>query len=143
MDPVLLRVFAVVVLVAVVVVVGRWWRSRDGIVRTDGHERFDDQHRAAVGLDLSSAHAGAVLIGSPTCAPCEHAKGVLGDLEQQRDDFTWVYADAAQHRELTGAYRILRVPTVLVVARDGRIVGRSSGVPRSEELHEVLDAAAA
>jgi phosphohistidine swiveling domain-containing protein len=53
-------------------------------------------------------------------APCDTVKGVLGDLAEERDDFTWVYADAAEHLPIAEEHRVLRVPTLFVVARDGQ-----------------------
>lgn len=141
-DPIVVRLVLVVVLVAVVLVTGRWWQGRDGRVSasTDGQGRVvDRRHLDAVGLDLSDARAGVVLIGSPTCAPCDTAKDVLSDLQRERDGLRWVYADAADHVELTAQHRILRVPTLLIVAPDGRVVARSSGVPRADELRRTID----
>jgi hypothetical protein len=139
MDPMLLRLVAVVGLVAVVAAVGRWWRARDGAVRTGGETRVDRRHLEAVGLDLAGAQAGAVLLGSPTCAPCGTVKRLLGELAAERDGFRWVYADVADHLEVADEHRVLRVPTLLVVDGEGRLLARTSGVPRREELHAVLD----
>ncbi len=143
MDPMLARAIVVLALVVAVITAGRLVRRRDGAVRADGHTRFEPEHLDAVGLDLSNSAAGAVLIGSPTCAPCESAKQVLGGLARERAGFEWVYADAADHLDLTGTYRIMRVPTVLLLAADGRILARTSGVPREDELRRALDVAAA
>ncbi|MEX2324567.1 MAG: thioredoxin family protein [Nitriliruptoraceae bacterium] len=156
MDPIVLRALVVGVVVVAVVVAGKRWQSRDGKItlaasspQPSRHDhravprpsgpRIEARHLDAVGLDLREADAGALLIGSPTCAPCDTVKQVLGDIQQGRSGFRWVYADAADHLELAAEHRIMRVPTVLVVARDGRIVARTSGVPRTDELNAVLD----
>jgi hypothetical protein len=139
MDPMLLRAVVVVGLVAVVAAVGGWWRARDGAVRAGSGARIDPRHLDAVGLDLAGARAGAVLLGSPTCAPCGTVKRLLGELAAERDGFRWVYADVADHLEVADEHRVLRVPTLLVVDGEGRLLGRTSGVPRREELHAVLD----
>jgi thiol-disulfide isomerase/thioredoxin len=139
MDPMLLRLLAVVALVAVVAAGGRWWRARDGAVRAGAGTRVDRRHLDAVGLDLVGVKAGAVLLGSPTCAPCGSVKQLLGELERERDGFRWVYADVADHREVADEHRVLRVPTLLVVDGSGRLLARTSGVPRREELRAVLD----
>lgn len=139
MDPILIRTFAVVALLAVTVVAGWLWQRRDGVIRDAGHARLAEDHLAAVGLDLSDGATGAVLLGSPTCAPCESVKLVLGDLERERDRFRWVYADAANHLTLADEHRVLRVPTLFMVAPDGRIMARTSGVPRRDDLRRVLD----
>lgn len=141
-EPVLIRLLIVVAIVAVAILVGWWWRGRDGRMATASRpdqRLLDRRHLDAVGLDLRGAQAGAVLIGSPTCTPCETARDLLGELERERQGFAWVYADAGEHLELTTEHRILRVPTLLVLAPDGRIIARSSGVPRVEDLRRAID----
>lgn len=142
MDPVIVRLLTVIAIVAIAIVIGWWWRARDGRMATTSvtsQRLLDRRHLDALGLDLRGVQAGAVLIGSPTCAPCETTKDLLGDLEREREGFVWAYADAANHLELTEEHRILRVPTLLVLAPDGRIVARSSGVPRIEDLRRAVD----
>lgn len=142
MEPLLLRALLVGVLVVMVVVLGRLWQRRDGRVKAapqvDGPVLADGD-LDALGLDLRGAGAAAVLFGSPTCAPCERVKQVLGELESERDGFRWVYADAAQHLDMTRAHRVMRVPTLLLVEPTGRVLARTSGVPRTDDLRRVLD----
>lgn len=140
MDPVLLRFLLVVVLLAATATAGAWWHRRDGRIRTgDGAATLAPHHLDAVGLDLSGVAVGALLLGSPTCTPCTAVKRVLRDLETDRDDFTWVYADAAAHLDLAEAHRVLRVPTLFLVDREGRVLARTSGVPSAADLRHVLD----
>ena len=142
MDPILLRAIIVVAVVVAAVAFGRWWRRRDGAVRTPAYAAIDRDHLDAVGLDLSQAHAGAVLLGSATCTPCESVKAVLGQLEAERPGFRWVYADAARHADLAEDHGVLRIPTLLLVEPTGRILARTSGVPRTDDLRRVLDGGA-
>ena len=139
MEALLLRALLVGVLLAALVVIGRWWQRRDGTVRAGHGAALATDHLDAVGLDLSGVSAGAVLLGSPTCTPCVAVKQVLGELEAERPGFRWVYADAADHLDLAEAHRILRVPTLLVVGQGGRILARTSGVPQADDLRRVLD----
>ena len=140
MEPILLRALLVGGLILVVLAVGWVVKRRDGAVReVDDDARLDDDHLAAVGLDLTDARAGAVLLGSPTCAPCDTVKSVLDDLQQERDGFRWVYADAGDHLRIAEEHKVLRVPTLFMVAPDGRILARTSGVPRHDDLRRVLD----
>jgi thiol-disulfide isomerase/thioredoxin len=139
MDPALLRVVVVVGVIVVAVLAGRWWQRRDGAVRRSGDTALRRDHLDAVGLDLAGAQAGAVLLGSSTCTPCDSVKEVLGALEAERPGFRWVYADAAEHLDLTQTHRVLRIPTVLVLEPTGRIVARSSGIPQVDDLRRVLD----
>lgn len=140
MDPVLLRALAVAVGAVVLTLVGRWWRGRDGRVRLgDADDALGRDHLDALGLDLRGASAGAVLLGSPTCAPCVQVKRVLAQLAAEHDGFRWVYADAADHLALTDEHRVMRVPTLFVVDPAGRVLARTSGVPDIAELRAVLD----
>jgi thiol-disulfide isomerase/thioredoxin len=141
MDPVLLRLVAVLALVTVTVVAGRLWQRRDGTIREDASDAaaLRSSHLDAVGLDLVGADAGAILLGSPTCTPCDSVRRVLGELQSERPGFRWAYADAADHLELAAEQRVLRVPTLFVVEPTGRILARSSGVPRVDDLRRVLD----
>jgi hypothetical protein len=107
-------------------------RAEDGELITADH--LDD-----LGLDLRGAEAGAVLLGSPHCSPCEQVKRVLGQLAGDRPTFRWVAVDAALHLGLAEAHRVLRVPTLFLVEPDGRILARTSGVPRVDDLRRVLD----
>ncbi len=141
MEPVVVRLVVVVVVVAAMTVVGRWWSRRSGRLRTSVDGRVARAHLDAVGLDLAGADAGAVLVGSPTCAPCVEARRVLDGVQESRDRFRWVYADASEHLPFVRDHGILRVPTLLVVDRDGRIIARTSGVPRAHEITGALDAA--
>lgn len=148
-DPVLLRLLLVLAGLAVVVAAGAWWQRRDGRVQVTApgtdEDADDTAHRLSpaqlgdVGLDLRGAEAGAVLLGSPTCAPCTSVKRILGEVADQRDGFRWVYADAAEHLDLAREHRVLRVPTLFVVDPQGRILARTSGVPAQDDLTAVLD----
>jgi thiol-disulfide isomerase/thioredoxin len=143
MDPVLLRALAVLGGLALLVLAGRWWQRRDGRVATspvsDDRARLRAEQLAEVGLDLDGASAGALLLGSPTCAPCTTVKRILTEVASQREGFRWTYADAADHLDIAAEHRVLRVPTLFLVDGDGRILARTSGVPAQQELSDVLD----
>jgi thiol-disulfide isomerase/thioredoxin len=138
-DPTLLRLLVVVGALAAVAAAGWWWNRRSGTVRApEGDGRFAREELAAVGLN-GAAGVRAVLFGSPSCVPCRTVKEVLAEVEEERDGFTWVSIDAADHLELTRQHHILRVPTLFVIGHDGRIVARTSGVPATRDLVRVLD----
>lgn len=138
-DPIVLRLVLVAALVAVVALAGRLWRARDGHLLSSA-EQVDAAHLAALGLSASPAGLVGVLLGSATCAPCETAKSVLADVAAARPVFSWRAVEAVDHPELVTAHRVLRVPTLLVVGPGGRLVARTSGVPRAEELLALIDA---
>jgi thiol-disulfide isomerase/thioredoxin len=159
MDPLLLRGLLVVGGIAIVAVVGLLLRRRDGRLRlvapsassaagqgtvadgapvADEAPRLTPDHLAAIGLDLAGGQAGAVLLGSPTCSPCEAVRRVLAEVEADREGFRWAYADAGEHLDLARDLRVLRVPTLLVVDAAGRVLARSGGVPSAADVHRVL-----
>ncbi len=140
MDPVLLRALGVLLLVSVVALLGRWWQQRDRAVQpVAGAPTFSRDDLAAVGLDLDGARAGAVLLGSPTCAPCQQVERVLGEVAAEQTGFRWVYADAGDHLDLADRYAVRRVPTLFVVDPSGQLLARTSGVPAADELRQVLE----
>jgi thiol-disulfide isomerase/thioredoxin len=151
MEPVLVRLLLVLGLVAVVSLLGWLWQRRDGRVRVTaagaGSEAssggdapaFDGGQLASVGLDLEGVRAGAVLLTSPTCAPCATVKRILGELGEARDDVRWVAVDASEHLDLARDHHVMRVPTLFVLDPEGRILARTSGVPARVELERVID----
>lgn len=145
MEPVLLRLLLVVGIVGVVAATGWWWQRRDGtVVEVDDPDRaarFARDQLDAVGLDLRDVQGAAVLLGSPTCAPCTTVKRILGEVAAERDGFRWVDVDAGAYLDLARAHHVLRVPTLFVLDGEGRIVARTSGVPAKQDLERVLDRA--
>lgn len=147
MDPILLRLLLVAALLAVVGLAGWWWQRRDGRIRetegaTSGGAQppaLDGAQLADVGLSLDAAPAGAVLLSSPTCGSCQQVERILAEVSDGRDDFAWVKVDAAEHLELARRHHVLRVPTLLVVDREGHLLARTSGIPARHELERVID----
>lgn len=135
----LLRLFMVLVIIAVVAALGAWWRARDGRVRTGGDGWFSRDQLERVGLAHVADTGAALLLGSPTCAPCATVRAILAEVADERPDFRWVYRDAADHMPIADAHRVMRVPTLFVVDRHGRILARTSGVPAKRDLLRVLD----
>ncbi len=134
----LLRLLLVAAIVVTMALVGAWWQRRDGqVVSSDG--RFRADHLDAVGLVGLDGVGGALLLGSPTCAPCVTVKQILTEVVDERPDFRWVYADAADHLDIADAHHVMRVPTLFVLDHGGRILARTSGVPAKRDLLRVLD----
>lgn len=134
------RLVVTLAIVALATIAALWWQHRQGKLRTDRRSgRFDAEHLRNVGLDGGNAKAVALLLGSPTCAPCVTVKQILGELAAERSDFRWAYADAADHLDIADAHHVMRVPTLFVLDRRGRILARTSGVPAKVDLQRVLD----
>ena len=140
MDPVIARLVAVLGVVVLATLAGRWFQSRDGRV-TDAHEdqpRLAPEQLRALGVEPASGSTSAVLFGSPTCSPCDTVKDLLRELEAETPDFRWSYVDAADHLELADAHRVRRVPTLLVLDGDGAVTARTAGVPQRDELRRAV-----
>ena len=134
MDPILVRLVAVALFALAVVVAGRAWRSRDGRLAVPaGPARLTPEEVPRSGVV-------GVLLTSPTCSTCEAAKDVLAEVAAARPRFSWRAADASDHLDLVRALGVLRAPTLLLVAPDGHLIARSSGVPRPDELRRSIDA---
>lgn len=141
MPDVLFRLLLVLAVVASAAAFGWWWQRRDGRVRASapGSHGFDPEQLRAVGLDPAGSEAVALLLGSPTCAPCETVKRILAEVAEARPGFRWGYVDAADHLDLAERHHVMRVPTLFVLDPDGRILARTSGVPAARDLVRVLD----
>lgn len=145
MEPVLLRLLVVAGIVLAAGVAGRLWQARDGRVRVSadpadpGSPRLTEAELEAVGLAAHPTGPQALLLGSPTCAPCVTVRRVLDEVRAARPELTWAYVDAADHLDLADAHAVRRVPTLFVLDIDGTILARTSGVPRTDDLVAVLD----
>jgi thioredoxin-like negative regulator of GroEL len=144
-DPILLRLVLVGTVLVAAAVAGRVWTARDGRVRLVAEDddqstpRLSSAELESVGLVARPAGPQALLLGSPTCAPCVTVRRVLDEVRAERPDLRWAYVDAADHLDLANAHGVRRVPTLLVLDVDGRIVARTSGVPRTSDLVAALD----
>lgn len=139
MPDALVRGLIVLAVVAGATVLGWVVQRRSGRVREGGGARFSAQQLEAVGLRPAGAEALALLLGSPTCAPCVTVKQILTEVAGRRPGFRWVYVDAADHLDLAEAHHVLRVPTLFVLDPGGRILARTSGVPAARDVLAVLD----
>lgn len=135
---VLLRLAIVVAVLGGAALVGWWWNRRQGEIK-QAAGGFDTAQLEALGIRPDTADALGVLLGSPTCGPCESVKRVLAELESDRADFRWTYADAADHLDIAREHHVLRVPTLFILADDGRILARTSGVPAKHDLERVIE----
>lgn len=136
---VLVRLGVVLVLIGVAAAFGWWWNRRSGSVREVRGGGFGPEQLREVGLTREGVEAYALLLGSPTCAPCATVKRILGEVADERPDFAWVYADAGEHLALAKDHHVMRVPTLFVLDPQGRILARTSGVPGKRDLVRVLD----
>jgi thiol-disulfide isomerase/thioredoxin len=131
---------AVLVAALLVSAVAAWWlRTRDGAVRATGDAMpgtvFD-----RLGVRPAEADLTVVQFSTAFCAPCRATKARLQQLQATRPGLAVVHVDAESHLDEVRELDVRRTPTLFYLDRDGRLLGRSSGAPRAEELTALVDA---
>jgi thiol-disulfide isomerase/thioredoxin len=135
-----------VVLLAALVVTGlaAWWlRARSGAVRAAAPEDGRDELRAVLeelGARPDAADLTVVQFSTAFCAPCRATKARLEHLRSTRTGLAVLHVDAESHLDAVRALDVRRTPTLFYLDRSGRLVGRSSGAPRAEELTALVEA---
>jgi thiol-disulfide isomerase/thioredoxin len=132
----------VVVAALAVTAVAAWWlRTRNGAVRTSGEGAgvarggvFD-----RLGVHPADADLTVVQFSTAFCAPCRATKARLEQLQTTRPGLAVVHVDAESHLDEVRELDVRRTPTLFYLGRDGRLIGRSSGAPRPDELTALVD----
>lgn len=88
-------------------------------------------------LDPASAVT-LVQISTTFCAPCRHTRVILSALADKTPGLTHVDLDVTNQPEVAQALSVLRTPTTLALAPDGRELLRVGGLPKAAELLEAL-----
>ena len=133
----------VVVAALAVTAVAAWWlRTRNGAVRATGEDAGVAQADVFDRLGVRPADADLTVVQFSTafCAPCRATKARLEQLQTTRPGLAVVQVDAESHLDEVRELDVRRTPTLFYVGRDGRLIGRSSGAPRPEELTALVDA---
>ena len=105
---------------------------------------------ADAGLALTGSELGQPLgeratlvqFSSAFCAPCRATRRILADVAGMTEGVAHIEIDAESRLDLVRQLNVLRTPTVLVLAADGRIVRRASGQPRKPDVIAAIGAAA-
>lgn len=130
-------------LVALTVVLGALWRSRQGRVRAaDPAPDAVVTDWASRGVDLGE-RATFVQLSAEVCAPCRTTARVLRDLAEREPGVVHHELDVEEHLDLVRELGVLRTPTVLVLGPDGAQAARSSGGMSPAQARQGLAAAAA
>jgi thiol-disulfide isomerase/thioredoxin len=133
---------AVVVAALAVTAVAAWWlRTKDGAVRDPGTE--EDGVAGAferLGVRPTDADLTVVQFSTAFCGPCRATKARLQQLKATRPGLAVVQVDAESHLREVRELDVRRTPTLFYLDREGRLIGRSSGAPRPEELTALVDA---
>jgi thiol-disulfide isomerase/thioredoxin len=126
-------------LIAVLVassIFGFWHRKNQGEIRTRDRK-----------LEISSKEVGEKLgsrltllqFSSAFCSPCRTTKILLNELTKDLPDIKHIDIDAESHLELARSLNILSTPTTIVLDADGREVGRAVGVPKRDQVLNLLE----
>ncbi|WP_312030289.1 thioredoxin family protein [Actinomycetospora sp. TBRC 11914] len=127
----------VVAVLVVATVVGLALRARSGKVRTTTG--------AASGWSLAHVtpepddRVLLLQLSSPICTPCRQTAAQLTELAAQRPGLRHVEIDVGDAPAAASELHVMRTPTTIAFARDGRELLRVSGVPRRRDLLEALD----
>jgi thiol-disulfide isomerase/thioredoxin len=149
----------VVLVIALVLALigGVTWRRFSGKMREPGAARLRVEKRQGVNLTgdglpsdvLTSSQLGHALgeratlvqFSSAFCAPCRATRQILADVAGMTAGVAHVEIDAESRMDLVRDLNVLRTPTVLVLAGDGRVVRRASGQPRKPDVIAAIGAA--
>ena len=78
---------------------------------------------------------------SAFCAPCRATRVILADVAAAAPGVAHVEIDAESHLDLVRSLGVLKTPTVFVLAADGAITARASGLPRKADVLGAVGAA--
>jgi thiol-disulfide isomerase/thioredoxin len=133
---------AVLVAALAATAVAAWWlRTRNGPVRPDGgNEVSANEVFERLGVRAADADLTVVQFATAFCAPCRATKARLQQLQTTRPGLAFVQVDAESHLDEVRELDVRRTPTLFYLGRDGRLIGRSSGAPRPDELTALVDA---
>ncbi len=131
----------VVAALAVTAGVSWWLRTKDGAVHGPGTE--EDGVAGVLerlGVRPTDADLTVVQFSTAFCGPCRATKARLQQLQVTRPGLAVVQVDAESHLQEVRELDVRRTPTLFYLDREGRLIGRSSGAPRPEELTALVDA---
>jgi thiol-disulfide isomerase/thioredoxin len=148
----------VAVLVAALVLTAAvsWWlRTRSGAVRVPAGgdaptEGSPDVVEAPVtgpravlerlGVRPGEADLTVVQFSTAFCAPCRATRARLEQLRTGHPGLAVVHVDAESELAAVRELDVRRTPTLFYLDRGGRLLGRSSGAPRPDELTALVEA---
>jgi hypothetical protein len=125
-----------VAVLAVAAVAGLIWRSRSGRVRAPSPA---EPVRVPSGVLPESPDTVTLLqFSSATCAPCRQVRATCADVAGGLSGVRHVEIDAEERLDAARALNVWRLPTLLVVDREGRVARRAVGVPDRAELRAAV-----
>jgi glutaredoxin len=121
-----------------------WWlRARNGALRPAEPEDDAGQPAAvlaSLGVRPADADLTVVQFSTAFCGPCRATRARLRQLQATRPGLAYVDVDAESHLDAVRQLDVRRTPTLFYLDRTGRLLGRSSGAPRPDELSALVEA---
>ena len=71
------------------------------------------------------------------CGPCRMVSPIVDEIAQERPDVKVCKVSVEEQRELAAAFKVMRIPT-LVVMKGGKIINRALGARPKEQILELL-----
>jgi len=72
---------------------------------------------------------------APWCGPCRMVIPIVEEIAREREDIKVVKINVDEEQELARQYRVMSIPTLMVV-RDGEVVQKASGArPKAQILN--------
>lgn len=106
--------------------------------RKSGFHRLPDGLRDRLLDQPEGTRVTLLQLSTTFCAPCRHTRHVLADMAARAEGLRHVDIDLAHHPEWSTPLGVHTTPTTLALDEDGNELFRFSGVPRRDELAEVL-----
>jgi len=74
---------------------------------------------------------------APWCGPCRAVVPIIDEIARERDDIKVVKVNVDEEQELAREYRVMSIPTLMVM-RDGKVVKKSSGARPKAQILDML-----
>lgn len=74
---------------------------------------------------------------APWCPPCRQLAPILEQIGEEREDIFVGKVNVEEEMELARRYRVMSIPT-LVVVKDGKVAGKAVGFRSREEILNLL-----
>lgn len=103
----------------------------------EGRMRMRDGGRRLTAADIGGPlgeRATLVQFSSAFCAPCRATRRTLSEVAGMVDGVAHVEIDAETRLDLVRELSVLKTPTTLVLDRDGAVVRRAAGQPRTADV---------
>ena len=75
---------------------------------------------------------------APWCGPCKQIAPIVEQIAAERDDIIVGKVNVDDEMELAQRYRVMSIPTLVVVENGGKVVGKAVGFRTREEILALL-----